>query len=146
MREFSEMRTSVGCRDVDEAVARVRLPLALLAMTTVVAATAASGGGAANQAAQEDRWCRTKSAAWVGRVITAAAYGKIACSGVAYVVGDRGRDLYVWATSARGPVRYPGRQLRIAGVIVQYDHVRATWRGPPRNVWVEAGPTTARLW
>jgi hypothetical protein len=119
--------------------------LALLASTAVVTAAATGTGEAPDQVAQVD-WCRTKDAAWVGRVITAAGYGKKSCSGAAFVVGSRGRDLYVWATSELGSLSDRGRRVRIAGVVVRYGRVRAAWRAHRRRVWVEAGPTTARLW
>ena len=127
-------------------IIRTQLSLALLASVAVVAGAAAGGGVAATRVAQVNRWCRTNDAAWLGRVISAAGYGNIACSGVAYVIGGRGRDIYVWATSEPGPLSEPGRQTRIAGVVVRYGRVRAAWRAHRRRVWVQAGPTTARLW
>jgi hypothetical protein len=87
----------------------------IFASTAVVAAFVTGAGEAGNEAA-EVNWCRTSDAAWIARVLSAAGYNKNSCSGAAYVVGGKGRDLYLWATSE------PGR-LRDAGA------AEAQWRG-----------------
>jgi hypothetical protein len=126
-------------------VPATRRALALLASSAVVAVAATGTGEAHGHVAKVD-WCRTKDAGWVGRVVDAAGYSKTSCAGAAYLIGSRGRDLYVWATSEPGVVSDQGKRVRIAGVVVRYGRVRAAWRTHRRRVWVEAGPTTARLW
>jgi hypothetical protein len=125
-----------------------------LGLVAVLAATvAASCGGGANSVihcAVRGEWPRTADAAWVAKVIATAGYKRTDCTGSAFVIdtGGRGRsghDLYVWTTRSQSVPDYASPGTRSAGVDIQYDRIRAVWRGGSRNVWVEAGPTTRRL-
>jgi hypothetical protein len=90
-------------------------------------------------------WPRTRDAAWLWSTLHRVGYGDVGCTGSAFVVGGRGRDLYIWAfTAAR--LRPESRRYRtIAGVRVYGNAIRVSWRAGRRNVWVEQGPTTGRL-
>ena len=96
-------------------------------------------------------WPHTRDAAWTVKVLRTAGYGSNGCTGSALVVdlggpGRTGHDLYVWAFTARRLAIEPGMHtVRVTGVRIHVDGLRAVWRAGRRNVWIEAGPTTRRL-
>ena len=108
----------------------------LLALFTVSAACAVPG-----------EWPHTHDADWTVRVLDRAGFASHGCTGSAFTIDLRGGgDLCVWAFTARRPRAEPGMStLLVAGVRVRLNRIRATWRASRRNVWIEAGPSTAAL-
>src|SRR6266700_6639631 len=91
-------------------------------------------------------WPYTRDADWVVRMLRRAGFKTYGCTGSAFTI-DLGRaDLYVWAFTNSRLHAEPGMTTRVvAGVRVHLNRIRATWRAGRRNVWIEAGPATARL-
>lgn len=95
-------------------------------------------------------WPSTASGVWVRAVLGAAGLPPVDCTGSAFVVELAGRDLYVWATGAAGPVDAAAELNAellgsLAGVRMLGSSLRAVWQAQGLNVWVEAGPTSDRL-
>ena len=112
-------------------------------MVAALVAAALLAGAPCNRPGE---WPHTRDAAWLYRALQEAGYRRIGCTGSAFVIGRRRHDLYIWAFTAPRLSREPNmRAAKVADVRVYSNRIRAVWRAGRRNVWVEAGPTTARL-
>jgi hypothetical protein len=110
-------------------------------LATAVAALAV-GAAAPNvygvRCSMPGAWPRTADAAWLVRALHRAGFGSYGCTGSALTVElRRGPELYVWTT--RGCCLGYRRQhsVRVDGVLVRRDRLRAFWRAGSRIVWVE---------
>ena len=112
----------------------------------MVAAFVAAALLATPSCSQRGEWPHSGDAAWLYGKLRQAGYRRIGCTGSAFVVGRPRHDLYVWALGAPRLSREPDmRPSTVARARVYSNRLRAVWRAGRRNVWVEAGPTTARL-
>ena len=129
----------------------IRTHVLRAALVAAIGVAAACGqGNVAVECERPGDWPHTPGAAWVARVIAAAGYERTGCTGSAFVIdtGGRGRsgqDLYVWGWRGRVPRNYSRQRVRIGGVEIHYNRLRAVWQAREHVVWLEAGPTTRRL-
>ena len=121
---------------------RSRITAAALAAACATVATPSSTGGTPSECPAGE-WIRSRTAAWVGRVVRVAGYRLASCTGSAWVAATPRTSFYVWATEwwRRTPEFRPYADAGPLPLPAFTDGTRVVWAAQGAAIWLQAGPS-----